>query len=466
MLDQRGLDGALQIFATGISESAIAKAREGLYSANIAADVSPERLRRFFVKTNGGYQISKTIRDICVFAVQNVVKDPLFSRMDLISCRNVLIYLGTALQERALNTMHYALKSSGILFLGVSETVAAAANLYHEEDKKRRFYSRRHTTSRLSFDFAGSPRLNATVAAQRGAETQREIDVEKEASSIVLNQFAPPGVVVNESMDAVLFRGQTNPFLEPAPGKPTFNILKMAHPELLLDLRSVIQQARQTATPVRRQELKLGTGIRTIDLIALPLFSRKNHCLVLFEDVTPPKTPPVQAENTGGLVAGQPKKREAAAERYHAAITRELAETNRDLHAIIQEQEATNEELQAANEEILSSNAELQSTNEELQTAKEELQATNEELTTVNEEMQNRNAELTHAIDDLRNLTASIDVGIVMLESDLTIRHFTPAAAKVLNLIAGDIGRPIGNIKPNLNVGDLDESGYPLYSSW
>ena len=258
-------------------------------------------------------------------------------------------------------------------------------------------------------------------------------------------------------MDAVLFRGQTNPFLEPAPGKPTFNILKMAHPELLLDLRSVIQQARQTATPVRRQELKLGTGIRTIDLIALPLFSRKNHCLVLFEDVTPPKTPPVQAENTGGLVAGQPKKREAAAERYHAAITRELAETNRDLHAIIQEQEATNEELQAANEEILSSNAELQSTNEELQTAKEELQATNEELTTVNEEMQNRNAELTHAIDDLRNLTASIDVGIVMLESDLTIRHFSPAAAKVLNLIAGDIGRPIGNIKPNLNVGDLDE---------
>jgi two-component system CheB/CheR fusion protein len=161
--------------------------------------------------------------------------------------------------------------------------------------------------------------------------------------------------------------------------------------------------------------------------------------------------------SAGGLVAGQPKKRQPAAERDHAAITRELAETKRDLHAIIQEQEATNEELQAANEEILSSNEELQSTNEELQTAKEELQATNEELTTVNEEMQNRNAELTHAMDDLRNLTASIDVGIVMLESDLTIRHFTPAAAKVLNLIAGDIGRPIGNIKPNLNVSDLDE---------
>ena len=192
LMDEQEVDGALQIFATDISGSAIAKAREGLYSGSIAADVSPERLRRFFVKTNGGYQISKTIRDMCVFAVQNVVKDPPFSRMDFISCRNVLIYLGTVLQERALNTMHYALKPSEILFLWGSETVAAAANLFHEKNKKGRFYSRRETTSRLSFDFAGSPRLGAIESGQRDADSKRAIEVEKEASSIVLNQFTPP----------------------------------------------------------------------------------------------------------------------------------------------------------------------------------------------------------------------------------------------------------------------------------
>ena len=203
-------------------------------------------------------------------------------------------------------------------------------------------------------------------------------------------------------------------------------------------------------------ELKLGGGIRTIDLVAVPLFSKKNHCLVLFDDTTF-KKPPVQAGNTGAPVTARRKNKQTDFERDNASLTRELAETKRDLQAIIQEQESTNEELQVANEEILSSNEELQSTNEELQTAKEELQATNEELTTVNEEMQNRNAELTHAIDDLRNLTASLEVGIVMLESDLTVRYFTPAVGKVLNLIAGDIGRPIGNINPNIKVSPLDE---------
>ena len=388
-----------QIFATDISERAVKKARAGLYPETIAADVSSERLRRFFLRSEGGYQIRKPLRELCVFAPQNLFMDPPFSRMDLISCRNVLIYLGTALQERVLNTLHYALKPSGILLLGVSETTSATPHLFQPEDAGLKFYSKRPGADRRGFDFARQRGVFdlPKVPHEKGAKI-RKTDIEEEIDQIVLKLCSPAGVVVNEAMEVVLFRGQTNPFLQPPSGKPTFNILKMAHRDLVLDLRTVIHQARDSAAVVKREgvELRCDGQCKQLNLIAVALTTRENHCMVLFEETT--QKPAAQPQTAPGKTDGR-KKQRAEEDLEIASIRSELAETKRDLEAIIQEQETSNEALRSANEEILSSNEELHCTNEELQTAKEELQASNEELRAVNRELQNRNAELAQ-VDD------------------------------------------------------------------
>jgi two-component system CheB/CheR fusion protein len=458
-LGEIGTEPPLQIFATDISERAIHLAREGRYPASIAADVSADRLRRFFIQTEGGYQIRKSVRDLCVFAVQNVFKDPPFSRMDLITCRNVLIYLETTLQERVLHTLHYALKPGGILFLGASETTSAASHLYRQEDERLKVYSKQPAMDRLGFDFAGPAAGDVRKVREKRDVGSRESDIEKEVNQIVLSEYAPAGVVINEAMDVVLFLGQTNPFLQPPPGKPTFNVLKMAHKGLVLDLRAVIQQARDLAVPATRARLEIKFNGRAglVSLTAIPLSSRESHYMILFEQISE-QPAPAQPEVAAPSVKKGRGNKKTQMDQELAAVRATLFETRRDLEAVIQEQESSGEELQSANEEILSSNEELQSTNEELQTAKEELQATNEELTTLNQELHNRNAELSRAHGDLSNLLGSIDVGVVMLGSDLRIRHFTPAAGKLLNLIPGDVGRPIGNIKPNLNLHDLEAS--------
>ena len=454
---------AFQIFASDISKEAIQIARDGDYPKNIAADVSPERLHKFFTKSNRGYRIGKQVRDVCIFAVQDVTRDPPFSRMDLISCRNLLIYLGTPIQRRVLAAFHYALNPNGYLLLGTSESVEAGSEAFQQIDKKHKIYSRLPTSTRPHLEFQPAEVSEDPVRVRRPSLlAQPDVDLGREADRIVLSRFSPPGVLTNSSFEILQFRGRTAPFLEQPAGQATLNLLKMAKEGLAIDLRAMLHQVKKSGEPVRKTGVRVkgDSGMAEVNLEVIPVIdksgpnSAKNPCyLVLFD------TAPREKAATGKRAAKGPAKGKgksaSASEREMAALRGELAGTQNDLRSIIEEQEATNEELQSANEEILSSNEELQSTNEELETAKEELQATNEELITVNEEVQNRNGELAKVNSDLTNLIESVEVVFVMLDRDLKIRRFTSAAQKVLNLIPTDVGRPIGDIKPNLQVSDL-----------
>jgi two-component system CheB/CheR fusion protein len=451
----------IQIFASDISKQAIQVAREGFYPENIAADVSVQRLRRFFTKTSDGYQINKQVRDVCIFAAQDVTKDPPFSRMDLISCRNLLIYLGVSLQKRVLAALQYALNPGGYLLLGSSESVEAGSEAFRQIDKKHKLYSKHLTAAPLRLEFGRYELLEDPVRVRRPKLiSQPEVDLSKEADRIVLSKYSPPGVLINSSFDVLQFRGHTGPFLEQPPGQATLNLLKMAREGLAIELRSAIHQAKKAGGQIRKTGVRVRSdaGVTEATLEVTPVIDKSApnsakdpYYLVLFD--TSPR------ENAGGRArkgkAGQKAKSGARSDRELATLRGELAGAQDDLRSIIEEQEATNEELQSANEEILSSNEELQSTNEELETAREELQATNEELITVNEELQNRNTELAKANSDLTNLIESVDVVFVMLDNNLRIRRFTSAAQKVLSLIPSDVGRPLGDIKPKIQVTDL-----------
>lgn len=458
--EKRAASAQIQIFATDVDKDAIEKAREGRYRDNIAADVSPERLLAYFTKTPNGYRISKRVRDLCVFAVQNAVRDPPFSRLDLVSCRNVLIYLASNLQERLLTTFHYALKPNGLLLLGNSETVGGVSDLFRQVDKKQRFYAKIPTAARPALEFGSSESALNAAPGPRSAIRRRPIasDIGRQADQLVLSRYAPPGVVVNEVFEIEHFRGSTGPFLEAPSGEASLNVLRMAREGLAGALRTALRECKQHGAPVRKDGVRLRANgdLREVAITVAPLERSQvegKRYLILFE-----------ARFVGELAEGKPealtarssKKLSAAAQEINA-LKEDLDSTRDELHRIVEEQEATNEELQSANEEILSSNEELQSTNEELETAKEELQATNEELTTVNEEQHTRNAELAKANNDLSNLIDSIDIVYLMLDHELRIQRFTPGAQKALNLITGDLGRPITQINLQINVPHLAE---------
>jgi two-component system CheB/CheR fusion protein len=449
----------IQIFGTDISEAAIEHARSGIYPESIAADVSPERLRRFFTKVDHSYRIHKSIRDLCVFARQDVTRDPPFSRLDAILCRNVLIYMSTVLQQRLMTTFHYALKPDGILMLGQAETIGAHADLFDLVDKKYKIYRKRAEAVAPNLGFtldytglrSGLPKARAAARDEVGA-------IQNEVTRYILDTYGPPGVVVDEHHQIVQFRGQTGRFLEPAPGDASLNLLRMAREGLVYGLRKLISEARQKHVSVRKHGVRLRAngGWRTVSIEVVPLIGGgKNHFLVLFGDdkggTGAPLRPGRRAEAPRGKVPA------AGTTRRLSELQHELAASREYLQSIIQELEAANEELQSANEEILSSNEELQSTNEELDTAKEELQSTNEELNTVNEELHGRNEELSRVNSDLVNLLASIQIAIVIVSGDLRIRRFTPMAEKLLNLIPSDVGRPIGHIKPAFDCPDLEQ---------
>src|SRR5213594_740507 len=463
LLESLGNEAAtvpIQLFGTDVSETSIVKARAGIYPENIELDVPEARLRRFFVKLDGQYQVRKTVRELCVFAKHNVATDPPFSKMDLIVCRNVLIYLEAELQRRMSSIFHYALKTPGFLMLGVSETVGPLSDLFSVVDKKYKVYAKRPTARRFDLGLGSLDRVIARKGTSRAARSADEAgrsrsDLLQEVDRLLLSKYAPAGVLVNEAAEILQFRGHTSPYLEPAPGQASLNLLKMAREGLLMELRVAIDKARKQNAPVRRERLsiKQDGGLAQVTLEVIPVSgpARERNYLVLFESV-----PPSGAPRAPGRAAPR-GPRQPAVEHQIKNLHQELTATKEFLQSIIQEREAANEELQAANEELQSSNEELQSTNEELETAKEELQSVNEELTTVNEELQHRNAELSQLNNDLNNLFAVVDIPIVILGSDARIRRFTPMAAKVLNLIPADLGRPIGDIRPNLDLSDLEQ---------
>jgi two-component system CheB/CheR fusion protein len=446
----------VQIFATDLNQKAIERARAGLYSKNITEDVSPERLRRFFTEAEGGYRVGKPLRDMCVFARQNIITDPPFSRMDLISCRNLLIYLDPALQKRVLPLLHYALRPAGVLWLGSSETTGAASDLFEPEDKKHRFYARKLTTERPRLSYpTGDQTWEKSDDRRRPAEraaTSGGAEAQREADRIIAARYAPASALINEEMNVLQLRGDVAPYLDQSPGKATRNLLKMAREGLLIALREAVDKVREDESPVRKENLcvKYDGATGDVNFEVIPLkhsLSQERYFLILFETAE-------TADHGDDRKAGDLKRR--SEERQIKQLHQELAAARDHLQSVIEEYEATNEELQSASEEAQSSNEELQSINEELETSKEELESSNEELNTLNEELNSRNEELGRLNSDLVNLLGSVQMPILMLDSRLRIRRFTPAAEKLLNLIPTDVGRPIGDLKLNLDCPDLE----------
>jgi two-component system, chemotaxis family, CheB/CheR fusion protein len=443
-LAEQSIDGAVEIFGTDIDDVVIGKAREGVYRLNIEADVSPERLKRFFSRSANHYRISRSIRDMCVFAVQNAIKDPPFSHIDLILCRNLMIYLEPVLQARLLQTFHYALNPAGFLMLGTSETTGRGTELFRLVDKHAKIYARKSAPPARRRDPSQVPLLGTHERRRALPQgSQSEWNLQQHADQMLLAKYSPPGVVVDESLDIVHFQGDTSAYLSPTPGAASLNLLRLARRELAVELRGLTKDVIKHNREARREGVRLGRQrpYRRINLSALPIKppeARERYFLILFEHAPAAASTAMPKHAT---------RRNPSAERRIEELERELMSTRDYLQSIIEEQEATNEELRSANEEILSSNEELQSTNEELETGKEELQSMNEELSTVNEELHNTNADLAQVNDDLNNLLASANIPIVMLTRDQRIRHFTPATKDVMTLIPSDVGRPISDIR-------------------
>ncbi|HSL24174.1 MAG TPA: chemotaxis protein CheB [Vicinamibacterales bacterium] len=457
MLGDRAAGRRIQIFATDVSEAAIERARAGTYTPEISADVSPERLKRFFTKSDGGYRVSKILRDVCVFARHDLAQDPPFSRIDLIVCRNVLIYLDSALQKRLITVFHYALKTRGFLMLGSAETTGTQAS-FAVVDKKWRIYRKAPVEAVVTLAMPAErlPELRPDRPATHAVPHPEGQSVQEEANRVLLEKYGPPGVVVDTNLEIVHFRGHTGAYLEAPSGEPSLNVLKMARGGLLHTLRSALNTVRRKRRPFRKEGVLVQRNgeRRPVTLEVLPFTtSRGEYFLILFETPSA-RTKPTRGRPAAGATA---KKRDAATDAQVADLRRELAANREYLQSIIPELETANEELQAANEEILSSNEELQSTNEELDTAKEELQSTNEELNTLNEELHSRNEELARVNSDLFNVLRSADLPIVIIGDDLAIRRFTPAAERLFNLIPGDVGRPIRQINPNVVSENLDD---------
>ena len=442
-LDSRPPGFRVQIFGTDLDERSLAKARLGHYPQTIEGEVLPGRLQRFFSRTEKGYEVARHVRDLVVFARHNMTSQPPFSRLDLISCRNVLIYMQTPLQRKVLRVFHYALNPWGILLLGISESIGEATDLFSLLDRKLKLYVKKDVSSPAVFDFmtriAGT---SPTKDEERAPVLQRPtVTIQQLADRAVLDKFGPPGVLLNEHLDVIQFRGQTGSFLSPSPGTATLNVLKLVRPELLAELRDALKQVRSSGLPVVSSPLTLGPKRLPVVLEVMRLQASDtgpSSILILFREV------PARTGSESGALATECPIVDQTAQTQIEELTRELLVTKEYLQTTIQDLEVANEELQSSNEELQSANEELQSSNEELETSKEELQSINEELSTVNEEMQNRMAQLNTVQDDLNNVLEIASVSFVIIGMDLRIRRFSAAAAKLLNLIPADLGRPIG----------------------
>ncbi len=449
---------AVQIFGTDINEKDIEQARAGLYPESIVSGVSLDRLGRFFAKTPGGYRIKQSVRDLCTFAKHDLTRDPPFSHIDLISCRNVLIYFDKVLQQRVAPVFHYALVPQGVLLLGRSETMGPRDNLFEPLDKKHHVYSRRDVPAKLPLGL-GLPKaalaLRGSVPASGQVEKPLDShDLQHEADEALAKVYAPASVVVDDSYRVLSFRGSTAAYLEHPTGKASFDLLQMAREGLAYELRRALKEAKETLTSVSKAGVRVRTNgaRRPVDLEVTPFLSADGRIYFVISFREPGQEEVKQAAK--GETAEQAP---GAVEQETDLLRRELEASREHLQSVITEKDVGTEELRAAYEELQSSNEELQSTNEELETAKEELQSINEELSTVNDEVVARNAELSQAHDDLANLLASVNIPIVMLDGDLRLRRYTPGTEAVLHVVPSDIGRHVSEIKPRLIVPDLEE---------
>jgi len=448
----------VQIFATDVSEESLDRARTGIYSEASLGDLASARLKRFFSPVDKGYQINQFVRELCIFAKQNIAKDPPFSNLDLVSCRNLLIYLGPELQKRVIPTMHYALNPGGYLMLGGAESLGVFSDHFTLMEKKYKIYQRKNTSTHLVSYFTG---VDYSLRRPGGTKSTKipppALGIEKEVEQVLADRFVPASIVLNSDMEIVQFRGKTGPYLEPASGQPTFSLSKMAREGLLIDLRAALHTAKKENIAVRREGVSIESngGTREINFEVMPIQgegARARFYVVVFQDA-PAKPSEKAARRSGDATAGK----QTLLAQQNQRLTREIKQLHSQMQSLIEEHETTLEEFKTANEEVLSSNEELQSTNEELETAKEELQSSNEELTTVNEELNNRNVELSTANNDLLNLFGNVNIPVVIVGTDARIRRFTPAAEKLLNLLPGDIGRRLGQVRPNMELDNLEQ---------
>ncbi|HET8846966.1 MAG TPA: CheR family methyltransferase, partial [Ktedonobacteraceae bacterium] len=442
-LEERSLTLPIQLFATDINPRTISQARAGIYAKNALTTVSKERLERFFTpvdQARGDYRIAKLVRERCIFAQHNMVKDPPFSHLDLVSCRNVLIYLGKTLKQKAILTFHYALDPHGFLLLGASESVDPLSQLFARVEQSQKLYKKKAAISSPLFYPATSGEVDATSAprkreSQMPEETSKSFDLQQEADRLLLAHYVPASVVVDTNMDILHVRGRTGSYLELAPGKASVNLLKMARPGLLPGLRTALHAARKENRIVTKESLQASEAGKTreVRLSVIPIkgLTDEPYFLVLFEEMLSPSTHAPASSHDAQADAS--RKRGPAARRI-AALEQELASTRVEMQAMLEERDAANEELQAANEETLASNEELQSVNEELQsvneeleTSKEELQAINEELTTANQELETRNEQIKEAQEYAEAIVETVREPLLVLDADLRVQRANTA---------------------------------------
>ncbi|HVW29245.1 MAG TPA: CheR family methyltransferase [Polyangiaceae bacterium] len=445
----------VKVFGSDLSNSSIETARLGRYTEAALADLTPERLSRFFEQVEGGYRISKRIRDLVVFVKHDLTHDPPFAKLDLISCRNVLIYFDAELQRRVIPMLHYCLNPQGHLFLGKSETITGFRELFAPVDKEHRIFVKLGDSTRLVFPLAAGREAEVKMSEAVPAERRQPArEAQKQADHLQLSRYAPPGAIVNERLEIIQFRGRTGAYFEPAPGQPQANILRMAREGLAPHLHEALERAKAQSSALRKEGLRIqdGNETRLVDLEVVPLTSAsepaERYFLISFEEPGPhagklehPPAGPEQSSSEAVLEAERLKS--------------ELAATKDYLQSLVSEHQTSADELAAANEELIAANEELQSTNEELQSAKEELQSTNEELGTVNDQLRSRNQELDEVANDLANVLASVEIPVIIVDLELRVRRFTPTVNKIARFIPEDVGRPIDDFKLRMQVGDL-----------
>ncbi|HEY5391577.1 MAG TPA: chemotaxis protein CheB, partial [Hanamia sp.] len=419
----------VQIFATDVSEKAIAIARKGIYDKRQLEGVSDTRLQHFFTRIDGHYQVQKNIRDMCVFGTHNFLKDPPFAKIDLVSCRNVLIYMDPVLQKKALNTFHYSLNEKGFLLLGKSETIGNS-ELFHSLAKKEKLFTRNEAPGRWVNVASGQREedMKDNDYSIRSSE-QKKDDFQKKAEDVLLSRYTPPGVIVNEQFDVVQFRGSTREYLEPSPGKANLNILKMAREGLSFELRNALHKAKTSKQIYSKKGIAVNSGKNGVTIEVVPLPGTNDlHFLILFREEQVLVNPQLAPDNNrdGHKQAGTTHKNNASEARIDQ-LEKELLSARENMRSITEDQEAFNEELQSANEELLSGSEELQTMNEELETSKEELQSTNEELVTVNQELYDRTELYNQARLYAEAIVATIHEPLLVLDKDFIIQSANPA---------------------------------------
>ncbi len=436
----------IQIFATDISEKSIKKARTGIYSKKELEGISEYRLHQFFNKADGSYQLKKLVRDMCVFAVHNFLKDPPFARIDFISCRNVLIYFEPFLQKKAFTMFHYALNEKGILLLGKSETTGGSSDLFIPFGKKDKLYTRKSVPGRFKSIASERNEIaftdNNELARSKEGKTN---DFQKMADAVVLSEYAPVGVVVNEQFDIVQFRGSTGEYLEASSGKPSLNVLKMAKEGLSFEIRNALHKAKTTSETSIKKDIPINQGKKLVTLEVIPLLNTIDlHFLILFKEGQAITNQSSDSTNTTtGIV-------QRTTDIRVKQLEKELSQAREDMRSITEEQEAANEELQSANEELLSGGEELQSLNEEMETSKEELQSTNEELITVNQELFDRNEELDHTRKFLETTISILHEPLLVIDKYFKIKSANKSFYKTFKISEEEtLGKVIFELQNN-----------------